>query len=367
MNPLRPAAIPGGPLDCVIMGLDNFPLRRLIGSKCALLAPETMMASEIAVRPVGYITSKQRAETVMEINDGSNGLHPQTLKYINDFRSMESFGTFLNTSTMEQIPNAPLDDLKAKLDLRQNRYYPILKSNKLFDNFFTNTMNVSSIFDDQCSPKYYYDLVNHIINLNPGNIVECGSYDGGMTVFLAQVAKYLNITLDTIDINNISLNTTYNYIMQACPDCLDSVRFFHGNLASYISGNHCRRDVQSFFQIDAGHDFIAVVEDLVSIWFVRNSTQAIALQDIHLRSDNLYNTHFIESAICAVFGKDFKGHYFGEQVGDSDVIWAGDYELYFQANALEGVLLLMSENKFCYPRQGHVPVLHRARPLYPQK
>lgn len=279
------------------------------------------------------------------------------------FRRIKSFGTFLDTNLIAKLDRAEHDQLTLELQKRRQKFDYVIGQNALFDTYFYNTENAMCIFEEQCSPQYYYDVVHFLTHFRPGNIVECGVYHGGMTIFLAQVARHFDMTLDIIDINPDSLKYAYNYIQQVCPECLYAVRFFHGNMASYIAGNNCRTDVKSFFQIDAGHDFISVLEDLVSIWFVRKNTQAIALQDIHLRSDNLYNTHFIEAAIVAVFGLNFKGHYFGDKVGGKDILWGGDYELYFKANTLEGVLLLMSENEFCYPREGYVPVFNRATPL----
>lgn len=137
---------------------------------------------------------------------------------------------------------------------------------------------------EQCSPKYYYDLINYLTQQSQiKHICDVGVYLGGSAAYLAQAVVDLDITLDLIDVNLMCLGFTYERIVSIVPEAASRIRIFHGDFPAYVAAGHLStRQYQSVFaQFDASHRFPDVVKDMVCIAKEKAYFHGFSIQDTH--------------------------------------------------------------------------------------
>ena len=223
---------------------------------------------------------------------------------------------------------------------------------RIFDGIASRLRKLDIASEDQCSAKYYFDLVNTLRDFNGefDRLVEVGVYMGGSSVIFAGCAERFDYDLDLIDIDPRFLRFSHERIRRTYPEATGRIRLFHGDLPAYVRNVLMREEARCVIHHDGAHDFNQVVKDMASLSYVQEKLHAIIAQDTHLRG-TVDNMNFVDMAMYAVFGLDLAYAPIGEAYQE----WDGrtnpnPYQgNYFVANAPEGFVLPMSMNRFHYP------------------
>lgn len=259
-------------------------------------------------------------------------------------------------------PNRELetvDDPAAKLGIPIHSGYQamadgqFLGENRIFDRIFARAKAVPLAYEDQCSSKYYFDLVRTLRDFNGhfDRVVEVGVFMGGSTAILAGCMAGFDFELDLVDVNVGYLQFAYERARRMYPDSAPKIRLFHGDLPSYVRAVMMKETGHTYVvHHDGSHYFEQVVKDLGALSYVREKLLAIIAQDTHLRGA-LKEMNFVDLAIAAVFGTDFNAAPIGTTYGEGDPCTVpNDYEgNYFVPGVPEGLVLPMAANRFRYP------------------
>lgn len=222
--------------------------------------------------------------------------------------------------------------------------------NFLFDDYLKRRDENDGVYEDQCSPSYYFDLFNTVkSSLGEVNrIVEVGVYTGGCTSILAACAHFLGVQVDIIDINQSFLQFAREKARRYYPEAVeDRVRMFHGTLPEYVRDVLMEDDVKVIIQHDGSHSFEQVIRDLGSLYYIRDKLHSICIQDTNLRGAPKY-FNFVDQAVLAIFGRDVNHIPIGSVYanGTDPNQWEGNYCM---AGEPEGMHIPLSHNKFHYP------------------
>lgn len=213
---------------------------------------------------------------------------------------------------------------------------------------------------DQCSEKHYRDVVE-FIRLNDGIIdrfVECGVFQGGLSVLLAGCAQAFDFRLDLVDVNPAALNATFQRIRLTFPEAVPRIRLFLGELPNYVKACLQEGDLRNIMlHHDGSHRFNIVVRDLASLFYMRSQLHAVLVQDTHLRHSDPANYCFVDAALAAVFGVDLRyqpiGVTFGATTSPELLAREGKHDVYFLGGRPEGMMIPLAENSFLYPHALH--------------
>lgn len=235
----------------------------------------------------------------------------------------------------------------------RSRYDLHLHQNKIFDAIANRIIATDLNYEDQCSAKYYYDLVSVLRDFNGhfDRLVEVGVFMGGSSSIFAGCMDKFDFDLDLVDTSASFLQFSYERIRRTFPEAAGRVRMFHGDLPAYV--RHVmleKRGIRHIIHHDGAHDFNQVVKDMASLYYVRQSLFAIIAQDTHLRG-TVQHMNFVDMAMYAVFGTDLKFAPIGEAYPEGSEmsrpnIYQGNY---FMPGAAEGFVLPMAANRFVYP------------------
>ncbi len=224
--------------------------------------------------------------------------------------------------------------------------------NRFFDEIADRIYKFRGSYEDQCSPRYYFDLVKTLRDLSGeyDRVVEVGVYMGGSSAILGGGIDRFDYDLDLVDIDARFLRFSYERIRRAFPEAVDRVRLFHGDLPHYVQNVLAQETTKSLIHHDGAHDFNQVVKDLSSLSFVREKVHAVICQDTHLRGTPEY-MNFVDLALYAVFGTEVRyapiGSAYDEWDGrTSPNKYQGNY---FMPGVPEGVVVPMDANAFQYP------------------
>lgn len=226
-------------------------------------------------------------------------------------------------------------------------------NNKIFDRIF-ETLEVQKLpCEDQCSARYYFDIVNTLRGFNGefSKVVEVGVYMGGASCILAACSEIFDFDIDMVDTNPKFLQFSYERIRRAFPAAAKRVRLFHGDLPTYVRKLMLNeRDSGHIIHHDGAHYFEQVVRDLASLYFVKDKIHSVIAQDTHLRG-RINNMNFVDLAIYAIFGTDLQFMQIGATYNDHDARTSPNkFEgNYFLPNTYEGIVIPMSVNSFKYP------------------
>lgn len=267
-----------------------------------------------------------------------------------------TFGTFV-------LPNAllePLADPAATLGIQQFSGYRASEQarefqgkNSIFDAILQKSHSLDLNYEDQCSAKYYFDLVRTLRDFHGefDRVVEVGVYMGGSSNVLAGCIPSFNFDLDMVDVHIPYLHFSYERIRRLYPNCTGRIRLFHGDLPSYVRAVLNEDDGEKYVvHHDGSHEFNDVVRDMASLSFIKERLCAIIAQDTHLRGTPKY-MNFVDMAMYAVFGMDLQFApigccYAARDPRTNPNIYEGNY---FMPEAPEGFVLPMAFNKFKYP------------------
>lgn len=225
--------------------------------------------------------------------------------------------------------------------------------NRIFDEIAEKLSSFSGRYEDQCSAKYYFDLVTTLRDCHGefDRVVEVGVYMGGSSSIFGGCIERLDYDLDLVDIDHRYLRFSYERIRRTFPEAARRVRLFHGDLPHYVKNVLAPGGVgKCIVHHDGAHDFNQVVKDMSALYFVREKIHAIISQDTHLRGSAKY-MNFVDMALYAVFGTELKF----APIGSSYEAWDertspdGYYGNYFVPGVPEGVVLPMAANSFLYP------------------
>lgn len=225
-------------------------------------------------------------------------------------------------------------------------------SNRIFDQLTDRLDALDIPYEDQCSARYYYDLVTVLRDFNGefNRVVEVGVYMGGSSVMFAGCAGRFDYDLDLVDIDANNLRFAYERIRRTTPEATARVRLFHGDLPSYVRKVLMQEAPRCVVHHDGAHDFNQVVKDLASLSYVADKLHAVIAQDTHLRG-TIEHMNFVDMALYAVFGLDLSYAPIGEvyQEHDSRTTPNPYQGNYFRPGVPEGFVLPMSMNRFHYP------------------
>ncbi|MBB5684959.1 class I SAM-dependent methyltransferase [Sphingobium boeckii] len=266
-----------------------------------------------------------------------------------------TFGTFID----------PDDRLKELADPNQKMGIPILGGyraerdwdaymgrSRIFDRIAHRLNQLDIPYEDQCSAKYYFDIVNALRDFNGefNRVVEVGVFMGGASAILGGCVQAFDFDLDLVDIDDRCLHFAYERIRRTHPEAIGRVRMFHGDLPAYVSNILSHEPAQCIIHHDGDHQFSQVVKDMASLSYVAEKVHAIIVQDTHLRGHAKY-MNFVDMALYAVFGLDLNYAPIGEAYGEHDFRTSPDqyHGNYFVAGSPEGFVLPMAMNEFRYP------------------
>lgn len=223
---------------------------------------------------------------------------------------------------------------------------------RIFDQIATRLQALDISYEDQCSARYYFDLVTTLRDFHGefDRLVEVGVYMGGSSVMFAGCIGHFDFDLDLVDIDAKSLRFAHERIRRTYPEATGRIRLFYGDLPSYVRNVLLRENARIVVHHDGAHDFNQVVKDLVSLYYVADKLHAIIAQDTHLRG-TLDHMNFVDMALYAVFGLDLHYAPIGEVQSEHDSRtrpnpYQGNY---FMPGVPEGFVLPMSMNSFRYP------------------
>jgi len=228
----------------------------------------------------------------------------------------------------------------------------LMGRNRFFDEIADRIYEFKGRYEDQCSGRYYFDLVQTLRDLagEYDRVVEVGVYMGGSSaIFGGGIAKF-DYDLDLVDIDARFLRFAYERIRRAFPEAVDRVRLFHGDLPHYVQNVLSPEKTKSLIHHDGAHDFNQVVKDLSSLSFVRDKIHAVICQDTHLRGTPEY-MNFVDLALYAVFGTEVRYAPIGSAYDEWDQRTSPNkYQgNYFMPGVPEGVVVPLAENPFIYP------------------
>ncbi len=231
---------------------------------------------------------------------------------------------------------------------------PFLGRNRFFDTLVEKVSALRLPYEDQCSAKYYYDLVAalHDEGGEFERVVEVGCYMGGSASIIAGCAERLDFDFDIVDIDRGALLFAYERIRRVFPDAARRIRLFHGTLPQYVAAAmEGHSDGRLLVHHDGSHEFAQVVRDLSSLSFVRDRLHAIIIQDTHLRGEISF-CQFVDLAVYAVFGTEVAYRAIGSayDATQTEMMTPNRYQgNYFLPDAPEGIIIPMSANRFEYP------------------
>ena len=231
---------------------------------------------------------------------------------------------------------------------------PFLGKNRFFDEIATKLRALNVPYEDQCSAKYYFDLVAALRNLSGEfeRVVEIGCYMGGSASVIAGAAERLDYDFDIVDISENALLFTFERIRRAFPEAAKRVRLFHGSLPQYVARSlDSGDDARIVAHHDGAHDFMQVTKDLSSLSFLRDRLHSLIIQDTHLRGTMEF-CNFVDMAVYAVFGTDVNYFPIGSAytAAQTDLMNPNRYQgNYFMPDVPEGIVIPMSSNSFKYP------------------
>lgn len=266
-----------------------------------------------------------------------------------------TFGSFIQPD--EQAMD--VQDLAGRLNIpiysgyrSMSQFRKHLGQIRIFDRIAERIEALDLKYEDQCSAKYYFDLVRTLRDLNGqfDRVVEVGVFMGGSSSYLAGCIEPFDFDLDMVDVSDRYLRFAYERVRRMYPEAAGRIRLFHGDLPSYVR-HVMLEDAESRYIVhhDGAHDFNQVVKDMASLSFVREKLEAVIAQDTHLRG-TVSHMNFVDMALYAVFGTDLKFAPIGEVYTGGPMTQPNAYQgNYFLPGVAEGVVLPMAVNTFHYP------------------
>ena len=253
-----------------------------------------------------------------------------------------------------------LEDLSATLNIPVMSGYQatrdatgLIHQNKIFDRIVAKQLQLDLKYEDQCSARYYFDVVRTLRDFNGqfDRVAEVGVYMGGASSFLAGCMEPFDFDLDMIDINPGHLRFAYERVRRLYPESAKRIRLFHGDVPTYVRRVMMKETGHAYIvHHDGSHDFNQVVPDMCALSYVKDDLFAVIVQDTHLRGVD-GAMRFVDLALYAVFGADLKYAPIGTTYAQGDYRtkpnqWGGNY---FMPDMPEGMVLPMTVNEFRFP------------------
>lgn len=266
-----------------------------------------------------------------------------------------TFGTFIEPDSELETLKDPNDKLNIPVYSGYRAFshgHSFAGRNKIFDDIHRRTRKFKVAYEDQCSIKYYFDLVSTMRDFagEYDRVVEVGVYMGGSSSIFGGCIDRFDFDLDLVDISADFLRYSYERIRRLFPESAHRVRMFHGDLPTYVDRVMRGEARKTIVHHDGAHDFNQVVKDFASLSYVQDQLRAIICQDTHLRG-TIDSMNFVDMALYAVFGLDLNYAPIGAAYEAADPRtapnrWQGNY---FAPGASEGFVLPMDANSFHYP------------------
>lgn len=270
--------------------------------------------------------------------------HPEWGKFISPDKELENYSD-PNEKLNVYIPSGNKAD-----------FTPFLNINPIFDSVVAKIIEQRKImtYEEQCSGKYYFNCFEILRSLQGriNRVAEVGTYLGGASCIFAGSANHFDFELDLIEAKKEFLLFTYERIRRAFPEATSKIRLFLGDLPTYVKNVVMKETTSNIlFHHDAGHNFNQVVNDLASLYFIKDKTHGLIIQDTHLRSAKIQNYIFVDAAVFAVFGFDLAFIEIGAKFANStEPAYAG--KSYFIDNQAEGFYIPFEHNTFKYPHHS---------------
>lgn len=267
-----------------------------------------------------------------------------------------TFGTFIQPASEDR----DADDLAARLQIQIYSGYTargdmrsLIGQNRVFDRIAEKVRGLDLAYEDQCSAKYYFDLVRTLRDCNGefDRVVEVGVFMGGASSFLAGCIEPFDFDLDLVDVSEKFLRFAHERVRRMYPEAAKRIRLFHGDLPSYVRAVMLEETAgKAIVHHDGAHDFEQVVKDMASLYYVQERVHAVIAQDTHLRG-TIKHMNFVDMALYAVFGTELSyapigSAYAGHDSRTEPNQYQGNY---FMPDVPEGVVIPMAANRFHYP------------------
>ncbi|MEV4256777.1 class I SAM-dependent methyltransferase [Spirillospora sp. NPDC049652] len=225
--------------------------------------------------------------------------------------------------------------------------------NTVFDRIADRVASVKLDYEDQCSPKHYFDVFTRIEreHAHLTRIVDVGTFMGGSAAVFAGCVEPMGLELDIVDVNDAYLRFAHERVRRAFPGAVPRVRIFHGDLPTYVrTVLLAEQGTRALVHHDAAHSFDQVVKDLSALYFARDRVHSLAVQDTHLRGSIGY-LNFVDAAVYAIYGKGVEFEPLGAAYPAGSAVcepnqWDGNY---FMAEEPEGMYLRFEGLTWKYP------------------
>lgn len=231
-----------------------------------------------------------------------------------------------------------------------HRYDSVLGQNDIFDEFAIAMNQGKMRAEDQCTEQWYYDIFQHFLKHfgQTRHVVELGCFTGGSSRWLYVASRLFNFTIDIVDANADYLAAARARVLDACGEIGPGVRFFHGDLCTYVDqvARHERRPNTTIHH-DGPHTFHECMQDFASLYFIRDTLLHLIIQDTNLRSAQIDLYSFVDMAAYAVFGIDHPFQPIGQQLKVDAPVWGA--KIYFDDAEPEGKVIPMRDVEFRYP------------------
>jgi hypothetical protein len=218
----------------------------------------------------------------------------------------------------------------------------------LFD-FILQQIQASSMNDQyRYSVKYYYEyldlIARHVGSVN--RIVEVGPAAHDISYLFSVAMLDLNMELDIVDIDKYNLLQIQQKIAEIFPDKVKQIRFYFGDIPSYIYNNHFDKNLSHLIHYQASINFNDLVRDLAATAYVKQHVFGTIVTNTHLRSHNMRDYAFADIALYAVFGGGLQFHSLGESTTKQS---QNENTYYLETDKYEAFYLPYQANQFRYP------------------
>lgn len=275
-----------------------------------------------------------------------------TQTFVNSFianqRRTPTWGKFIDDFAFAE---ESLARVAAKLQsAHMHRYESVLGQDQFFDEFAL-AMNQSTMrAEDQCTEQWYFDIFQHFSRqfARTRHVVELGCFTGGSTRWLYVASRIFDFTLDIVDANLDLLAAARARVIDACGEIGPGVRFFHGDLCTYVRDVALQeRRPATTIHHDGPHSFHECLQDFGALSFIRDTLTHLIVQDTNLRSAEINHYSFVDLAAYAVFGLDHPAQPIGRRLKVDAPVW--NARIYFEDREPEGKVIPIQEVTFRYP------------------
>jgi hypothetical protein len=193
------------------------------------------------------------------------------------------------------------------------------------------------------SDNYQNDIISFVMDHSEGHgsdIIEVGTFKGGLSAILAYLATQLNGVLYTLDIKESYLKNADSFISGLG---FKNVEYFQGSLEEF-SRLKILNTPPLLIVIDGDHSCKGVIEDIMGLYLLNKRPYAAVFHDYGLRNDTFPDIK-VDHAIMGCFGGSVIIQPVGDQIGEESKVPTFDQKAddgHYWVNS-EGVLIILPD------------------------